>query len=177
MIIGDPYKFAIIIQEIREWNSNEIFKNGVLLFCVDGAIYPKEILNATLSSEINELPEKLSRIEEDKHLFFMEKEKAYETAYDRMHKEEIVLVHEYHYDISPLSFIDDHDYVYAARNGDQIRILISKLGYNRKLSRPDFENAQINETVITVEELQEMVAELEAFYQQGLKGTPYTDYN
>lgn len=177
MVIGDPYKFAIIIQEVKDWNSCEIFKNGVLLFCVDGEIYPKEILNATLSSEFLFLYEKLSRIENDEELFFKEKERAYEIAYDRMHEEEIVLAHEYHYDISPFCFLDNNIYVFAIKHGEQIRILISKMNYIKEISRPDFENVQINEAIITVKELQKMMEELSAFQRQGFKGTLYSEYD
>ena len=37
MIIGDPYKFAIDMQKIEEWNysGDNTFLNGVLLFFID----------------------------------------------------------------------------------------------------------------------------------------------
>ncbi len=44
MIIGDPYKFAILSGVINEWNIDNTFCNGVLLFCVNGDIYPKEVV-------------------------------------------------------------------------------------------------------------------------------------
>ncbi len=46
MIIGDPYKFAILSEVINEWNIDDAFCNGVLLFCVNGDIYPKEVVTA-----------------------------------------------------------------------------------------------------------------------------------
>ena len=56
MILGNPYKFAIIIQIIKQWNKEESadnpFCNGVLLFCIDGNIYTEEILTATLKTEV-----------------------------------------------------------------------------------------------------------------------------
>lgn len=48
MILGDPYKFAILSGMIDEWNIDHVFCNGILLFCVDGDIYPREIVTATL---------------------------------------------------------------------------------------------------------------------------------
>ena len=55
MIIGDPYKFAILSEVINEWNIDGTFCNGVLLFCVNGDMYLKEVVTATLGSEIEYL--------------------------------------------------------------------------------------------------------------------------
>ena len=62
MIIGDSYKFAILSGEINEWNIDDAFCNGVLLFCVNGDIYPKEVVTATLGSEIEYLRQKLRNL-------------------------------------------------------------------------------------------------------------------
>ncbi len=37
MIVGDPYRFAIDMQKIEEWNycEDNTFLNGVLLFSID----------------------------------------------------------------------------------------------------------------------------------------------
>lgn len=43
MVIGDAYKFAVILQTITEWNIDDTFCNGILLFGVNGDIYPKNI--------------------------------------------------------------------------------------------------------------------------------------
>lgn len=48
VISGNPYKFAVLGGVINEWNLDDIFGNGVLLICVNGDIYPKEIVAATL---------------------------------------------------------------------------------------------------------------------------------
>ena len=54
MIIGDPYKFAIDMQKIEEWNysGDNTFLNGVVLFSIDWTIFPTEIKTATLTSEL-----------------------------------------------------------------------------------------------------------------------------
>ena len=62
MIIGDPYKFAILSGVINEWNIDDTFCNGVLLFCVNGDIYPKEVATATLRCEIEYLKQKLRNL-------------------------------------------------------------------------------------------------------------------
>ncbi len=53
MILGDPYKFSIFIQTIKEWNYDDTFNSGVLLFCVNGDIFPKEIHTVPLNYVID----------------------------------------------------------------------------------------------------------------------------
>ena len=55
MISGNPYKFAVLSGVINEWNLDDTFGNGVLLICINGDIYPKEIVTATLRCEIEYL--------------------------------------------------------------------------------------------------------------------------
>ena len=59
MILGNPYKFSVFISTIKEWNIDNEFCNGVLLFCIEGNIFPKKIVTATLKYEIQLLKEKL----------------------------------------------------------------------------------------------------------------------
>ena len=39
MVVGDPYNIAVFYEEIRDWNLDDEFKNGVLLFFIDGGIF------------------------------------------------------------------------------------------------------------------------------------------
>ena len=55
MVIGSPYNFFVICQIINEWNNDNTFNNGVLLFAIDGEIFPKEIINMSLNTEISRL--------------------------------------------------------------------------------------------------------------------------
>ncbi len=160
MILGDPYKFAIIIKIIREWNMDETFGNGVLLFCVDGSIFPKEILTATLNSEINPLKEKLKNINVNNEIFKMEKEEAFKKIYNITFPEDVDLDNDYQFDITPLSFPEDNCYIFAVSDGTKIRILASKLKYSREESRHKLKNMNVNEAFISMEEMNEIVKEL-----------------
>ena len=78
MIIGNPYKFAIIVNVINEWNpKGDTWRNGVLLFSVDGELFTKELHTAVLNSEIQPLKEKLMNITINEEIYNMEKEQAY----------------------------------------------------------------------------------------------------
>lgn len=141
MILGDPYKFAIIIKIIKEWNIGEAFGNGVLLFCVDGSIFPKEIFTASLNSEINPLKEKLKNIAANNEIFKMEKKAAFKKIYN-------------------ITFPEDNSYIFAVSDGARIRILASKLKYIREESRHKLKNINVYEAFISMEEMKEIVKEL-----------------
>lgn len=160
MILGDPYKFAIDIKIIKEWNMDEAFGNGVLLFFVDGNIFPKEILTATLNSEINPLKEKLKNITTNNEIFKMEKEAAFKKIYNMTFLEDVDLDNDYQFDITPLSFPENNCYIFAVSDGARIRILASKLKYIREESRHKLKNINVNEAFISMEEMNEIVKEL-----------------
>ena len=82
MILGNPYTFSIIAQTIDEWNINDAFRNGILIFCVDGHIYPEEIVNATLNCEIPFLRRALKNLTTDTSLYNKPKEIAFSEMYD-----------------------------------------------------------------------------------------------
>lgn len=44
MIIGDPYKIAVIVQVINEWS--ETWINGVFMLTINGKIIPEEIFTS-----------------------------------------------------------------------------------------------------------------------------------
>ena len=78
------------MKTIKEWKEDETFCNGVLLLCVDGSIFPKEILTATLNSEINPLKKSLEEITIHNELFNMEKGEAFKQIYDMTFPEDLV---------------------------------------------------------------------------------------
>lgn len=82
MLIGDPYKFAIFINTVKEWNIDDTFYSGVLLFSVDGGLFPKEIFNTTLIFEIQQLKENLMNIGADERLYHMPKDEAFAEIYN-----------------------------------------------------------------------------------------------
>lgn len=160
MILGDPYKFAVINKTIKEWNIDKTFCNGVLLFCVDGSIYPKEILTATLKSEINPLKESLKNIAINNELFNMRKEEAFSQIYNITFPIDSDLDNNYQFDITPLSFAEDNCYIFAVSNGVQVRVLASKLKYIKEKSRHNLKNININESYISAQEIYEIASAL-----------------
>ena len=163
MLLGNPYKFAIFMQTVKEWNIDEAFFNGVLLFFINGNKYPKEILTATLNCEINILNEKFKNIAFNEEIFYKEKEKAFKQIYNITFPEDISLNNDYQFDITPLSFSDANCYIFAVSNNIQVRILAAKLEYVRENSRHILENAVIDETFISVHKMKEISNKLNKY--------------
>lgn len=163
MIIGDPYKFAILSGVINEWNIDDTFCNGVLLFCVNGDIFPKEVVTATLRCEIEYLKQKLRNLTTDKRLYILPPQQAFAEIYGITFPEDMDSDNGDCFDITPASLSDHNCFVFAVCDGVNIRILASELAYERENSRHRLENIIISETFLTVSELREIIAVLEGF--------------
>ena len=129
MIIGDPYKFAILSGVINEWNIDDTFCNGVLLFCVNGDIYPKEVVTATLRCEMEYLKQKLRNLTTDKRLYTLPPQQAFAEIYGITFPEDMDSDNEDCFDITPASLSDHNCFVFAVCNGVNVRVLASELAY------------------------------------------------
>ena len=69
MILGNPDKFAVLTEIIEEWNIDDTFWNGLLLFWVNCELYPKETITTTLRCEVLILKEQLIRLATSKYLY------------------------------------------------------------------------------------------------------------
>lgn len=162
MLIGDPYKFAIFINTVKEWNIDDTFYSGVLLFSVDGGLFPKEIFNTTLIFEIQQLKENLMNIGADERLYHMPKDEAFAEIYNITFSEDTD--NDYRFDITPCEFSDHNCYVFAVGNGEQVRILAaSDLNYITEESRHEIENINVSEAVVNIDELNEIISNLRIF--------------
>ena len=163
MILGDPYKFAVIIQVIKEWNTCSTFCNGVLLFCIDGDIFPKAIDTATLTCELSRYEEKFNTIVVNHELYNMPKEEAFSRIYNLVHPEDWDIDNDYRFDFSPETF-NDNCKVFVISNGEYVRIMAaSELLYNKEESRHELDNILIGETNITVREFYDIISALNSY--------------
>ena len=140
MIIGDPYKFAILSGVINEWNIDDTFCNGVLLFCVNGDIYPKEVVTATLRCEIEYLKQKLRSLAIDKRLYALPPQQAFAEIYSITFPEDTDSDNEDCFDITPASLSDHNCFVFAVCNGVNVRVLASELAYEMENGRHKYQN-------------------------------------
>ena len=163
MILGNPYKFSVFISTIKEWNIDNEFCNGVLLFCIEGNIFPKKIVTATLKYEIQLLKEKLRNLITNERLYNMQRDKAFAEIYNITFPEDISIDNDYRFDITPESFADENCYVFAVSNGKKVRIMATKLNYIGEESRHELSNVDISETFIEIEDLNQIISQLEIY--------------
>lgn len=167
MIIGDPYKFSLLIEMIDAWNIDETFCNGVLLFSIDGNYFPKEITTTALKGELRHLREKLLNPVVNEKIFDMQTTQAFAEIHNIVFPEDINVYNDYSYDISPESFLDNDYFTFFVSNGDKVRIIAAYLEeYIMSESRYNLQNANILETIITIEELKEMILKLDNFLME-----------
>lgn len=163
MIIGDPYKFAILSGVINEWNMDDTFCNGVLLFCVNGDIYPKEVVTSTLRCEIKYLKQKLKKLMTDKRLYAMPSQQAFAEIYGITFPEDIDSDNEDCFDIAPASLSDHNCFVFAVCDGVNVRVLASELTYEMENGRHKLQDNAVSETFVSVSEMKEIISGLENF--------------
>ena len=163
MILGNPYKFSVFISTIKEWNIDNEFCNGVLLFCIEGNIFPKKIVTATLKYEIQLLKEKLRNLITNESLYNMQRDKAFAEIYNITFPEDISIDNDYRFDITPESFADENCYVFAVSNGKEVRIMATTLNYIVEESRHELSNVDISETFIEIEDLNQIISQLEIY--------------
>ena len=148
MVIGNPYNIAVFYEEIKDWNENSEFTNGVLLLFIDGNIFPNEILNVTLGFDLKELSTKLETIPTNKELFTCEMKDCFSKIYNLIYPEDWDEDGDDGYLISPPTYRDYGYYVFAVGDGQKTRFLYAKLKYIMKESQHDLEHAEIREIIV-----------------------------
>ena len=76
MIIGNPYKFAIIFDRVAAWNGSLSDNNCYFSFCIDGKMFPDIALNAILSVSVKEVMNSLVDIPVNEEIFDMDSKDA-----------------------------------------------------------------------------------------------------
>ncbi|MQL50031.1 hypothetical protein GEA64_20145 [Photorhabdus khanii] len=137
MIFGDPNHFAILIEYLSDWSTENGYRNGLFHFCIDGKLYPNSAKVATLGGDILCLSDSNALVlpVENNNIFNMEKKEAYFSMLktmlpERAEPEKEVsddFVTSYKYQASTYNLENDCCYVFAVSNGSMIRILGAKL--------------------------------------------------
>ena len=154
MVIGSPYNFFVICQIINEWNNDNTYNNGVLLFAIDGEIFPKEIINMSLNTEISRLIDKMHNVKENTILFDGEKDTVIKEMYKTTFPDDINSDNDYSYLMTPFGMQDNDNFIFAVRKENKKRLLATKIEYDLEESTHTFNEMHVIETYITVEEME-----------------------
>lgn len=126
MIIGDPYKFAIIIELVPNW-SNNTFLNGVVLFSINGKILFGDIRTSTLGCDVFEFIDNIKRVENNlpvnTDIYRMEKSSAFIQMFNIAYPSDYDIPNDFTYLISTTQLGDDEYFMFAVADHNKIRIL------------------------------------------------------
>ena len=87
MLIGDPYKFAVLFDRVKKWNPSLTDNNGFFALCIDGKLFPDEIENAVIPVGVRDVKVALSGIPVDEKIFDMDSKDAILILYDLVYPE------------------------------------------------------------------------------------------
>jgi len=177
LIVGDPYKLSVVIQNVREWNgngdvnSNFIWHNGILIIIIDGMIFPDlSIINITLNCAVGELIQNLKCIPINHKLFNIgNTETAFVGLYNSVYPPNDSKKENLNYIISPQEFLDKNIYIFAVKENDVVRFLGAKLKYNYNSSRHLLRNIEVHETYVDGLYLENMIEEISQWEAKYLK--------
>ena len=172
MLIGNPYKFAIIFDRVAAWNASLSDNNGCFSFCIDGKLFPDIAINAILSVSVKEVKNSLNDIPVNEEIFDMDAKDAIPILYDLVYPEfddeksdEENKDCDYRYLISIDESVDDDYYVFAVEKDEKIRILGAKGDYNFEEKSLSFDNSEVAEIILEKEEINKIIIQLEESMQ------------
>lgn len=172
MLIGNPDKFAFLIEKVPEWCGNG-FVNGLLYVYVNGEIFPKKIYTTTLSDVWSLFDYAFVNPPKDERLYALPDKELFEELlkmrypdYFTDNEDEDYSFDEdedYSFDIEYYEIGDWGYHIFAVSSGENVRVLI---GYWR--SSEGFE--LLNSAEITLDELTKMREEFSEYYHKEIQG-------
>lgn len=164
MVIGNPYKFSIMVDVVDEWNMDKTFNNGLLFMGIDGKLIMPEISTSTLNCELFQLIDNLKNPQINENVFQMEKKEAFTYIYNLTYPTDLNTDNDYSYTITPNEFEDNNSFVFMVSNGEKIRILAaSELQYIKEEGTHNLQDIDVAETYILKDELEKIIEKLSKF--------------
>lgn len=160
MLIGTPDRFAFLIEKVPEW-SDETFTNGLLYVFVNFDMFPKELRNTTLSSELYMLFDSTPPIDErlyalpDNELF----EELRRLRFPAWYSDNEDADEEYRFELEFHELGDCGYHIFAVSDGENVRVHV---GY--WVDSDSFE--LVNSAEITLEEYTGLFNELSEYYHK-----------
>ena len=157
MIIGEPYRFAIIFDRVDEWNDRESsLNNGVLFISVNGMLFPNILSTATLSVDINNLVKMFNSLESqivDNKLFNKDKTLLFKSLFNKTFPIDTNIDNDYTYYITPPTLQDEHYFIFGVRGNDSVRILACKLEYSEILFEYCLDDINVEDATVSLSQL------------------------
>lgn len=162
MIIGDPYKFAVIFDRVNEWNDALADDNGFFALCIDGKMFPNIVINACVFSSVYDVVDSLNSIPVNEEIYEMNKEKALMSLYELVYPDfDNDYDNDYRYLLSTPDLTDLRYLVFAVEGKGKIKLLATKTEYDFEEERDIFDNSEITEIILEKDEINKIIRQLE----------------
>ena len=158
MVIGDPYKFGIIIERMEKLESDS-FKNGIMFLLINGEVYPKDVRTTTFNCELAELLDENSAMRspvKDKELYVLKSTELFEKLADFTYGKDRDALYDTAY-LLPFHEINDTGYsIFIISDGENIRLMVGRWQDDKIILD--------NEIEMTSQEYFEVIDGLDIFY-------------
>lgn len=128
MLIGEPDKFAFLIEKVPEWSVGG-FVNGLLYVYVNGEMFPKELRTTTLSTDLFMLRDfAFENLPTDKRLYALSDGELFgelrRLRYPDYFTDNEDADYDYRFDLD-LQELGDCGYdIFALSSGENVRVLV-----------------------------------------------------
>ena len=128
MLIGDPDKFAFLIEKVPSWSAGG-FVNGLLYVYVNGEMFPKELRTTTLSTDLFMLRGfAFENLPTDKRLYALSDNELFgelrRLRYSDYFTDDEDADEEYRFDFELPELGDCGYHIFAVSGGENVRVLI-----------------------------------------------------
>jgi len=164
MLIGDPYKFAVLFERVKYWNASLADNNGLFALCIDGKLFPDKVINAIISVSVYDIIESFMNIPVNEMIYDMEAEKSFMALYELVYPDydnDDDRDNDYRYLLATPDLTDLNYLVFAVEGRGKIKILATKLEYDFEEERDIFDNLIITEVILDKNEVNHIIKELE----------------
>ena len=142
MLLGDPYRFAFLIERIPEWEKTG-WKNGIMFVIINDDVYPKYVPTTTFNSEMPDILRADSAFITpiiDTELYLKSDEEIIEIVDDEENEK-------YYFYFIPFHEINDSGYrIYVISNSFNVKLIVCK--WETKIEKMVF----VDKLEISVEE-------------------------
>lgn len=164
MLIGDPYKFAVLFDRVADWNNSIKDNNGLFALCIDGKLFPDIVINAVISVSVHDVKESLSGIPVNEMIYDMDTENSFKALYEFVYPDIDNYennVYDYRYELATTDLTDIDNIVFAVEGKRKIKILAAKLEYDFAESTHVFDKSAITEIILEKDYINNIIAQLE----------------
>ncbi len=162
VIIGDPYKFAILFDRVKTWNVSLSDNNGFLGLCIDGQLFPDTVINTIMPVSLFELKESLKSVPVNEKIYNLESKNAFKLLYKLVYPSDDDS-NDYRYELATSDLTDNDNLVFAVGGKEKVKLVAAKLEYDYEESCHIFDESAVREVILDKNEVDQIIKQIDEF--------------